>query len=278
MNRRWIAILCLCLGAAAGDASAQNASEVSVGMPASAAPPPSRLGGYLGRDGVPDHSVFMPPPPPDDAPLGIADAAVFRATRALEGSPRWELAMQDAEAGPALLADFGCALGIDLGDVSTPRLSRLLGRAVADVSPIIGGAKTYYQRKRPFLVESGPTCVNPSEEFAASGSYPSGHSAVGWLYALVLAHVEPEHAAAILARGRAYGESRVVCGVHYVSDVDAGRLASSAVFAALAGNPEFQADVASAREELDALRQAGAAPPDAARCALENAAATERPW
>src|SRR5690606_38014770 len=97
--------------------------------------------------------------------------------------------------------------------------------------------------------EEGPTCVETSEAFAASGSYPSGHSAVGWLYALVLAEVDPEHAAAIIARGRAYGESRVVCGVHFVSDVDAGRLASSAVFAALAGNAEFQADIASAREE-----------------------------
>ncbi len=278
MDRRWIAVLCLCLGAAAGDASAQSASEASAGAPARAAPPQTRLAGYLGRDGVPDHRVFMPPPPADDAPLGIADFAVFRATRALEGSPRWELAAKDAEAGPALLADFGCALGVDPSRASTPRLTRLLGRAVADVSPIIGGAKEHYQRKRPFLVESGPTCVVPSEEFAASGSYPSGHSAVGWLYALVLAQVQPEHAAAILARGRAYGESRVVCGVHYVSDVDAGRLASSVVFAALAGNAEFQADVASAREELEALRRAGAGQPDATRCAVEHAAASERPW
>lgn len=278
MNRRWIVVLCLCLAVSAADVGAQSASEASSGAPARGAMAPSRPGGYLGRDGIPDHRLFMPPPPADDGPLGIADVAVFRATRSLEGSPRWELATRDAEAGPALLADFGCALGIDLSQASTPRLSRLLGRAVADVSPIIGGAKDYYQRKRPFLVETGPTCVVPSDGLAASGSYPSGHSAVGWMYALVLAEVEPEHAAAVLARGRAYGESRVVCGVHYVSDVDAGRLASSAVFAALAGNAEFQADVASAREELDALREAGAASPDAARCSIENAAAGERPW
>ncbi|HEX6998409.1 MAG TPA: phosphatase PAP2 family protein [Gammaproteobacteria bacterium] len=277
MNRRWIAVLWLCLGASAGDAGAQSASEASVEV-TRAAPPPTRLEGYLGRDAVPDHRVFMPAPPPDDAPLGVADLAVFRATRALEGSPRWELAARDAEAGPALLADFGCALGVDLSQASTPRLSRLLRRAVADVSPIIGGAKERYRRKRPFLVEDGPTCVVPSEALAASGSYPSGHSAVGWLYALVLAEVEPEHAAAILARGRAYGESRVVCGVHFVSDVEAGRLASSAVFAALAGNAEFQADVAGAREEIEALREAGAPPPAAARCTVENAAAGERPW
>nr|MBO2514196.1 hypothetical protein [Gammaproteobacteria bacterium] len=277
MNRRGIAVLCLCLGAFAGDAGAQSASGGAAVPPASSMAP-ARLTGYLGRDAIPDYQVFLPPPPADDAPLGQADFAVYRATRALEGTPRWELAAKDAEAGPALLADFGCALGVDLTNASTPRLSRLLARSVADVSPIIGGAKDLYKRKRPFVVESGPTCVATSEEFAASGSYPSGHSAVGWMYALVLAHVAPEHATAILARGRAYGESRVVCGVHYVSDVDAGRLASSAVFAALTADPEFQADVASAREELDALRRAGAGAPDRARCALENAASSERPW
>ncbi|HEY8521078.1 MAG TPA: phosphatase PAP2 family protein [Gammaproteobacteria bacterium] len=277
MNRRWIAVLWLCLGAFAGDADAQSTGGASAAMPARAAPPASRVAGFLGRDGVPDHRVFMPPPPAEDAPLGVADLEIYRATRALEGTPRWELAAKDAEAGPALVADFGCALGVDLSGASTPRLSRLLARAVADVSPIIGGAKDHYRRKRPFLVEEGPVCIVPSEEFAASGSYPSGHSAVGWLYALVLAQVAPEHAAAILARGRAYGESRVVCGVHYPSDVDAGRLASSVVFAALAGNAEFQADVAAAREELAALRKA-ATPPPAARCAIENAAASQRPW
>ncbi len=277
MNRRGTAILCLCLGAFAGHAGAQSASGAAESTPASSMAP-ARLTGYLGRDAIPDYRVFLPPPPAEDGPFGQADLAVYRATRTLEGTPRWELAAKDAEAGPALLADFGCALGVDLSNAPTPRLSRLLARAVADVSPIIGGAKDHYQRKRPFVVESGPTCVATSEEFAASGSYPSGHSAVGWMYALVLADVAPEHAAAILARGRAYGESRVVCGVHFVSDVDAGRLASSAVFAALAADPEFQADVASAREELAALRGAGTGAPDGARCALENAASSERPW
>lgn len=276
MNRCWIVAAVLCFGAFAGHAGAQSSPEAS---PAPARPGASaRPAGYLGRDAVPDHTVFLPPPPSDDSPLGEADFEVFRSTRSLEGSPRWTLAARDAQVGRALLADFGCALGVDLSEASTPRLSRLLGRAMADVSPIIGGAKNHYQRKRPFVVEPAPTCVVPSDGLAASGSYPSGHSAAGWLYALVLAEVEPEHAAEILARGRAYGESRVVCGVHFVSDVTAGRLASSAVFAALAGNPEFQADVASAREELDVLREAGASAPPAARCAAESAAATARPW
>src|SRR5690606_8676857 len=99
MNRRWIVVLCLCLDVSAADVGAQSASEASSGAPARGAMAPSRPGGYLGRDGIPDHRLFMPPPPADDGPLGIADVAVFRATRSLEGSPRWELATRDAEAG-----------------------------------------------------------------------------------------------------------------------------------------------------------------------------------
>ena len=94
----------------------------------------------------------------------------------------------------------------------------------------------------------------PSDELTASPSYPSGHSAMGWLYALLLAEIDPSHAAAIVQRGRAYGESRVVCGVHYYSDIEGGRMTASALVAALHGAPEFETDVASARAEMFSLR------------------------
>ena len=78
-----------------------------------------------------------------------------------------------------------------------------------------------------------PICVQRSQALADSFSYPSGHATQGWAYALILASLVPEKATPILARGRAYGESRIVCGVHWLSDVAAGRLTGTAVFAAL---------------------------------------------
>jgi acid phosphatase (class A) len=104
---------------------------------------------------------------------------------------------------------------------------------------------------------------------AASGSYPSGHAAAGWLYALLLAEIDTEHADAIIRRGRAFGESRVVCGVHYLSDIEGGRLTASALAAELHGAPQFETDVASARAELFSLR--GRAQPAPAACERENA-------
>lgn len=254
-----------------GSAFAQTA-------PAPGAPAP-RAAGYLGADRIPDHNVFLPPPPAPDSPMGKADLAVFEATRALENTPRWALAQRDDRLGQkVLLTDFGCVMGVDLGAVEAPAISNVISRAGADLFPMIGASKDKYARPRPFVTEQGPVCITPSENFARSGSYPSGHSASGWLYALLLAEMDPDNAAAILARGRMIGESRVVCGVHYVSDVEGGRLAATALVAALHGNAEFEADMDRAREELAALRTAAtSAEPDAAACAADGAH-TATPW
>ena len=66
--------------------------------------------------------------------------------------------------------------------------------------------------------------------------------------------MEPDKSAEVLARGAAIGDSRVVCGVHFVSDVEAGRRVGAAVFAAEQNAPDFQADLRAAKAEIDARR------------------------
>jgi len=247
-------------GPAAGGGASPAPAEVSR-RPA--------LGGYLGEPRLPDHRVFLPPPPAAGSALESADVAIFQETRKLENGPRWQLAASDDRINhKAMLADFGCAVGLDLSAVDAPALSRVLIRSMADLFPLVNAAKDAYKRPRPYAEHEGPVCIVPSEELTASGSYPSGHAAAGWLYALLLAEVDTEHADAIIRRGRAFGESRVVCGVHYLSDIEGGRLTASALFAELHGAPQFETDVASARAELFALR--GRAQP-AAVCEGENA-------
>jgi acid phosphatase (class A) len=228
------------------------------------------FGGYLGEQRLPDFQAFLPPPPAAGSPLAIADAAIFVETRKLENGPRWQLAANDDRINlKALLADFGCSAGLDLSTVDAPAVTRVLARSSADLFPLIGAAKDAYKVPRPFTTREGPICVMPSEELTSSPSYPSGHAATGWLYALLLAEIDPPHADAIVQRGRAYGESRVVCGVHYYSDIEAGRLTASALVAALHGAPEFETDIASARAEMFSLH--GRAPPAAAACESEKA-------
>ena len=87
-----------------------------------------------------------------------------------------------------------------------------------------------------------------------NGSYPSGHSSLGWAWALILSEIDPEHANAILARGRAFGESRVICGVHWQSDVEEGRFMGASAVARLHADPAFRADLEAARAELAGIR------------------------
>ena len=84
----------------------------------------------------------------------------------------------------------------------------------------------------------------------------------------VMAQLAPDRASQVLARGRAFGESRVVCGVHNMSAIEAGRTNAAGVFAALQGSHEFLAAMAKAREEVDLARKSSAKP-DAAWCAKE---------
>ena len=66
----------------------------------------------------------------------------------------------------------------------------------------------------------------------------------------------------------AIGQSRLVCGMHYPSDVAAGEDLGRAVFAAAAAQPAFAADLAAARAEMAALRARGATAPGCASEAL----------
>jgi acid phosphatase (class A) len=129
-------------------------------------------------------------------------------------------------------------------------------------------AKQLYKRTRPYLHNPGNICIDRSEALGKSFDYPSGHSSLGWTAGLVMAELVPDRASEVLARGRAYGESRLVCGVHNMSAVEAGRTNAAGVFAALQSSGEFQAEMTKARAEIAAARASGAKP-DAAWCAAE---------
>ena len=103
---------------------------------------------------------------------------------------------------------------------------------------------------------------------ALSPDYPSGHVTWGWTVGLILAELAPDRAEPILSRARAFGESRLVCGVHNLSAVEAGRTNGSIVVAALHGREDFRKDLEIARKEVAAARKAGPAP-DTATCAAE---------
>ncbi len=151
---------------------------------------------------------------------------------------------------------FAPALGVTFDPERVPTLTRLLGRMLGDLETIQTPVKKGVRRPRPFVAEPAATCIAPQPWLTASGSYPSGHAALGWAWALVLSEMAPDKADEILARGLAYGDSRVIYGVHYPSDVEAGRIVGAALVASLKADPDFQADFIQAQRELQTLRAA----------------------
>jgi acid phosphatase (class A) len=254
----WLAVLGVALGAGAA---------------------PAATPGYLAPGSTPDMIRVLPAPPAPKTKAWEEDDQAFRATRKLEGTARWTMAQNDNRGAPDdALKDFACALGVSLDRSSAPTLHALLGRIMSDARPFIDPPKDHYARPRPFVRLKGNICVPRTDYLAKSGSYPSGHSTASWAWGLIFAELAPDRATEILSRARAYSESRVVCGVHYPSDIQNGRLNGSALFAALQTSPEFRADMEKARAEVAAARAANAAPPDPAVCKVEAEAEATRPW
>jgi acid phosphatase (class A) len=239
------------------------------------APPPK---GYLAAGDAPDAVRILPAPPADTSGRGADDRAIFNATRALKGDPRWDLATSDANLAPSAgMADFACALGITLDDQSAPTLATIFGRVSKDARAVIDPPKDHYARPRPFVADaSAPICVDKTDDLAKSASYPSGHSTQSWAWGLILAELAPDRATEILMRARSIGESRIVCGVHYMSDIQAGRDAGSILVARLHADPTFRADLEKARAEIAAARDNPHVGPEA--CLVPDQAAAHPPY
>ncbi|MFZ4690371.1 MAG: phosphatase PAP2 family protein [Polymorphobacter sp.] len=206
-----------------------------------------------------DFRVVIGPPPAPGSAAATAERAGFARTIAGIDSPAWQAAKaQVFPSSPEVMQQLGCAIGRAISPVATPVTARLLGRVAADVRMPSEAAKAFYKRDRPFVGASDSRTCDPRTLGSIGGtsggvlsySYPSGHAATGAIWARTLADVVPARAATISAWGRALGDNRVTCRVHWPSDIVAGRQLGDAVYARLTTLPAFRADIAAARAEL----------------------------
>jgi acid phosphatase (class A) len=235
---------------------------------------PGYVIGYLQPAQLPDSRALLPPPPAAGSAALAADEDAYRSTRKLRDTPRWAQAAKHADLGfPHAAETFSCVLAMPISEAATPHLNMLLRRVRADASRANDKAKDHYKRRRPFAVYGDPNCT-PREPLK-DDSYPSGHSSIGWAWALVLAEIAPDRVDAVLARGLAFGQSRIVCGVHWKSDVEAGRVVGASVVSRLHADPVFAAQLAAARKEIELARAAGLKSP--LDCAAETQALASGP-
>lgn len=231
----------------------------------------SKTEGYLSGPLIQALADAVPPPPVAGSAPDLADKSRSAQFRTLEDSDRWLLATAHAELRPPLaLQHFDCALGLRLGSATTPNLNRLMQRLFHDADAAAELAKARVFRPRP--VGDDPerrACQRVNDAGRKGASYPSGSSTVATVYGEAFAALEPQRATDARRIAREVGLSRLVCGMHYPSDVAAGEVLGKAVFEAAAAMPVFDADLAAARSELAAVRATGLTNPG---CASERLA------
>ncbi len=214
--------------------------------PAGEAKPPR----YLGTDQV-DFARILAAPPAAGSAWDDADVALSRRLQRVSAARYASAVLDDGQ----LYARFDEAYGRPIRRETQPALVGLLNRTIRDISAVTFAAKARFQRPRPYqrfrmarvCGEAKPP--EPERNPTMGSSYPSGHSAYGWATAMVLSRVSPGRTGAVMARAADYAESRVICGVHFPSDVAAGQMVAAAVLARLDGDPAFLADLDRARAE-----------------------------
>jgi len=215
------------------------------------------LQGYLSEDEIPNSLSLVPPPPQEGSAAFNLDQEIAAKYVAMNDDARKEQATKDAVLSfPEATEAFNIVLDVKISEENTPHLYMIMRRTLADAGLSTYAAKNYYQRKRPFMLNNTSTCTPDEEEaLRKDGSYPSGHTAIGWAWALILSEVFPDQSDVILERGKEFGISRNVCNVHWHSDVVYGRMMGAAAVAKLHANPQFQIDLEAAKEEVEALKK-----------------------
>lgn len=208
---------------------------------------------YFSTQELPDLIKCLPAPPAFDSPEFANDVVRYQwgKTQRLD-SERAAIAQRDAVwSYEALFAEFNIPFGLIISRTETPEIWKLLETSLVTTDQMRVAPKAYYHRLRPFEMYNEHLLSPETEsEVRGEGSYPSGHTARGWVTALLLAEINPARADTIFARGWMYGESRVIEGAHWQSDVDASRVAASIGYAALQSSPAFREQMERAKAEF----------------------------
>jgi acid phosphatase (class A) len=189
--------------------------------------------------------VLLPPPPANDSAqmkAELGEILTIQVTRTPEMANR---AIADAEENVWRFSDV-----IDnpkFAKENLPKFSAFFDRIVETEAAVVDPAKDVWKRPRPHLYSD---LVKPIVPLSKSGSYPSGHTTLGTLMGVVLSDMVPEKRAAIMARAWEYGHNRVVGGIHYTSDIEAGRIGGIVVAQAISSHDDYKAEYEAAKTEL----------------------------
>lgn len=188
----------------------------------------------------------LAPPPAVDSPQENADLqAVLAAVQS-----RTDAEIKHAQADDQkIVFRFADVMGPNFRPESLPFATQLFQHVYEDGNAATVAAKAYFKRQRPFVVDPDIKIIVVQ---APDFSYPSNHSTFAYESGILLAAMVPEKAAAIFERATDYAHNRVIAGVHFPTDVEAGRISGSVIDNVLLHDAHFLADFERAKSEVRA--------------------------
>ena len=211
---------------------------------------------YLATEALPNALNFYPAPPETTSVQFMYDISQYMWGKSVRAdSARAALAIAQAETDLDVMVQmFSEPFGMEISAKKTPAIMNLIERGIATLRQVGRAPKKHYMRRRPFDRFNEPTLVPKDEEsLRKNGSYPSGHTILAWSMALLLVEVNPAAQDALLKYAYEWGQSRVIAGFHWQSDVDASKVLVSGAFASLHADETFLADMRKARAEFKKL-------------------------
>ena len=210
---------------------------------------------YFIKAELPNMANILPAPPEFESARFVADQSQYLWGKLMRlDEARCAQAQRDAVYSMQTIIDeFGSIFGLEITKEGTPEIYSILQDVCASCDSIYSDAKVYFDRKRPYAYYNEGTIVPEKEEkHRNEGSYPSGHTVLGWTSALLLADINqsPEAMEGLLTRGYEFGQSRVIAGYHWQSDVDAGRMAGTVLYQLIRNHKRFIEQLAKARAEF----------------------------
>jgi acid phosphatase (class A) len=193
-----------------------------------------------------DATEVLHSPPANDSPTTKAELAELHRIQDARTPEALRKARADAANQTVFL--FSTVFGDGFTAGKLPVTAALFDRIASDESVLGDVPKYYWKRSRPKTLDDTIQTCAPTGSF----SYPSGHATRGYLFGVVLAAAVPEKHDAILDRAADYAHSRVVCGAHFPSDVEAGRVLGTSLAAVMLAQPGFRQDLDAVRRELKA--------------------------
>jgi acid phosphatase (class A) len=159
----------------------------------------------------------IPPPPADDSIAGKADLETLLQIQKDRTEEQKNRAQIIADHTPFLMG--AKAFGDWFTAENLPITYQFFRDIHRSAHPFMLGAKHAFERPRPYYRDDR---IEPSISFPPNSSYPSGHSAQGGLWKEFLATAFPEHRAVFEEHARETMWARILAGVHFPTDTQAG--------------------------------------------------------